>query len=581
MSAVDINAVKTYLLDLQARICAGLAEQDGGAEFVADSWQREEGGGGTSRVITHGNIIEKGGVNFSHVMGASMPASATAHRPELAGRSFQAMGVSLVIHPKNPHVPTSHANVRFFIAEKEGEDPVWWFGGGYDLTPYYLYEEDCVSWHREALNACEPFGVDVYPRYKAWCDDYFYLKHRNEARGVGGLFFDDLNDGGFDQCFAFMQSVGNSYLPAYQPIVERRKSLPWTDAQRDYQLHRRGRYVEFNLVFDRGTLFGLQSGGRTESILMSLPPEVRWDYMWQVEPDSEEARLLQVLQTPRDWLADGDRYVVFGNPIEHSKSPQIHQAFAEQTAHNVHYDKQRVAVDHFDTAVAAFVGAGGRGLNVTLPFKLEAYEYAARLSKRARQAGAVNTLIVESDGSVSGDNTDGVGIIADITDNLKWQIKGQEVLVLGAGGAVRGILGPLLEMEPAKVYIANRTVSKAQQLAQAFSKEGAVEALSYDQVPHHAMGLIINGTSASIAGDVPAIPAMTISTDTACYDMMYAAEPTAFMQWATQQGATKCSDGLGMLVEQAAESFRLWRGIKPATQPVIDQLRAQMSSKDA
>ncbi len=304
MSDINVDAVKRYLLQLQESICQALQAQDGGAEFVVDEWQRPQGGGGISRVITHGNIIEKGGVNFSHVTGDEMPASATAHRPELAGRRFEAMGVSLVIHPKNPHVPTSHANVRFFIAEKDGEAPVWWFGGGYDLTPYYLYDEDAVHWHQEAHDACAPFGEEVYANYKQWCDDYFYLKHRGEARGVGGLFYDDLNEGGFERCFAFMQAVGDSFLRAYQPIIDRRKALPYTEQQRDYQLHRRGRYVEFNLVFDRGTLFGLQSGGRTESILMSLPPEVRWDYMWQVEPDSEEARLLEVLQSPRDWLAN-------------------------------------------------------------------------------------------------------------------------------------------------------------------------------------------------------------------------------------------------------------------------------------
>jgi len=277
--SIDTEAVKSYLLDLQKNICTELAKEDGGADFETDSWEREQGGGGISRVITNGKVFEKGGVNFSHVMGDSMPASATAHRPELAGRSFQAMGVSLVLHPENPHIPTSHANVRFFVAEKEGEEPVWWFGGGYDLTPYYLYDEDAVFWHLKAAQACAPFGEGVYTKFKNWCDEYFYLKHRNEARGIGGLFFDDLNEWGFEKSFAFMQSVGNSFITAYQPIVAKRKSLPWTEHQRDFQLHRRGRYVEFNLVFDRGTLFGLQSGGRTESILMSMPPLVKWDYM--------------------------------------------------------------------------------------------------------------------------------------------------------------------------------------------------------------------------------------------------------------------------------------------------------------
>lgn len=304
MQATDINRVKQYLLQLQQTICQRLAEEDGAADFIVDQWQRAEGGGGISRVISNGNVFEKGGVNFSHVMGENMPASATAHRPELAGRSFQAMGVSLVLHPHNPHVPTSHANVRFFIAEKEGEEPVWWFGGGYDLTPYYLYEDDAVFWHQVAKDACDPFGDNVYADYKKWCDDYFYLKHRGEARGLGGLFFDDVNQWDFEKSFAFMQAVGDSFVPAYQPIVQKRKATPFTEAQRDYQLYRRGRYVEFNLVYDRGTLFGLQSGGRTESILMSLPPLVKWDYQWAPDANSEESRLLDVLQNPRDWLAN-------------------------------------------------------------------------------------------------------------------------------------------------------------------------------------------------------------------------------------------------------------------------------------
>jgi coproporphyrinogen III oxidase len=253
-------------------------------------------------VITKGAVIEKGGVNFSHVYGAGLPASATAHRPELAGRSFEAMGVSLVIHPHNPYVPTSHANVRFFIAEKEGEEPVWWFGGGFDLTPYYGNDEDCRHWHQVAHDACAPFGEEIYPRFKQWCDDYFYLKHRQEPRGIGGLFFDDLNELGFDQSFALMQSIGDAYVPALLPIIEKRKDTPYGERQRDFQLHRRGRYVEFNLVWDRGTLFGLQSGGRTESILMSLPPEVRWDYDWKPEAGSEEAVLYERYLQPRNWL---------------------------------------------------------------------------------------------------------------------------------------------------------------------------------------------------------------------------------------------------------------------------------------
>jgi len=298
MSTIDIAAVKQYLLDLQDQICTAIELCDGGARFVEDKWER-----GRSRVMTDGALIEKGGVNFSHVQGDSMPASATAHRPELAGRSYQAMGVSLVIHPLNPYLPTSHANVRFFVAEKAGEEPVWWFGGGYDLTPYYGFEEDCVHWHQVAFDACKPFGDDVYPRYKQWCDDYFYLKHRDEARGVGGLFFDDLNEGGFDRCFAFMQAVGNSYTNAYLPILERRRHTPWGERERAFQLYRRGRYVEFNLVFDRGTLFGLQSGGRTESILMSLPPLVRWEYNWQPDEGSAEQALYTQFLPPRDWLA--------------------------------------------------------------------------------------------------------------------------------------------------------------------------------------------------------------------------------------------------------------------------------------
>ena len=302
MSAPDINAVKEYLLSLQDSICQQLEQADGKACFVEDSWQREAGGGGRTRVITKGAVIEKGGVNFSHVFGDKMPGSATAHRPELAGRSFQAMGVSLVIHPHNPYVPTSHANVRFFIAEKEGEEPVWWFGGGFDLTPYYGNQEDCRNWHQAAKDACDPFGADVYDRYKTWCDEYFYLKHRDEPRGIGGLFFDDLNELGFEQSFALMRSIGDTYAPAYCPIMEKRKDIPYGERQRDFQLHRRGRYVEFNLVFDRGTLFGLQSGGRTESILMSLPPEVRWDYDWKPAPETEEAELYDVYLKPQNWL---------------------------------------------------------------------------------------------------------------------------------------------------------------------------------------------------------------------------------------------------------------------------------------
>ncbi|QTR45607.1 oxygen-dependent coproporphyrinogen oxidase [Thiothrix litoralis] len=304
MSHVDIAAVKTYLLALQDDICSQLAAEDGGATFMEDAWDRPGGGGGRTRVISNGAVFEQGGVNFSHVFGDKLPPSATAQRPELAGRSFQALGVSLVIHPHNPLVPTSHANVRFFVAEKEGEEPVWWFGGGFDLTPYYGFEEDCIDWHRTAKAACDPFGEDVYARYKHWCDEYFFLKHRNEPRGIGGLFFDDLNEWGFDTTFAFMRSVGDSYINAYRPIVSKRKGLAFTETQRDFQLYRRGRYVEFNLVYDRGTLFGLQSGGRTESILMSLPPLVKWRYAWHPEAGSEEARLYSDFLRHRDWLAE-------------------------------------------------------------------------------------------------------------------------------------------------------------------------------------------------------------------------------------------------------------------------------------
>ncbi|WP_049631243.1 oxygen-dependent coproporphyrinogen oxidase [Cellvibrio sp. pealriver] len=302
LSQPDKAAVKAYLLDLQDRICNALAVEDGEASFAEDTWTRVEGGGGRSRVITNGAVIEKGGVNFSHVHGTQMPASATAHRPELAGRSFEAMGVSLVIHPHNPYVPTSHANVRFFIAEKEGAAPVWWFGGGYDLTPYYGNEEDVVHWHQTAKNACDPHGEHLYPKFKKWCDEYFYLKHRNEARGVGGLFFDDYNAESFDHSFALMRAVGDSYIPAYLPIVSARKSMPFTERERDFQLYRRGRYVEFNLVYDRGTLFGLQTGGRTESILMSLPPLVRWEYNWQPDAGSAEAELYEKFLPHREWL---------------------------------------------------------------------------------------------------------------------------------------------------------------------------------------------------------------------------------------------------------------------------------------
>lgn len=302
MSQPDVNAVSTYLLQLQDRICQALERVDQQKVFREDQWTREEGGGGRSRVMEAGAVFEKAGINFSHVHGQQLPASASAHRPELAGRSFEALGVSLVIHPRNPYAPTSHANVRFFIAEKAEAEPVWWFGGGFDLTPYYGYREDAEHWHRTARTACEPFGEDVYPRFKQWCDEYFYLRHRDEPRGIGGLFFDDYNAPGFDDSFAFMRSVGDHYIPAYVPIVEKRMHQPYADREREFQLYRRGRYVEFNLVYDRGTLFGLQTGGRTESILMSLPPLVAWRYDWQPAPDSPEAELYEVFLKPRDWV---------------------------------------------------------------------------------------------------------------------------------------------------------------------------------------------------------------------------------------------------------------------------------------
>lgn len=298
---VDKYLVKDYLMGLQDSLCDQFQELDGSA-WLEDKWERPEGGGGRSRVVADGAVIEKGGVNFSHISGAQMPVSATQNRPELAGRSFEAMGVSVVIHPHNPYVPTSHANVRFFVAEKAGADPVWWFGGGYDLTPYYANEEDCIHWHRTAKEACDPFGEDLYPRLKDWCDQYFYLPHRNEPRGIGGLFFDDFNQLGFEQSFALMRSVGDSYSAAYLPIMARRHQQPYGDRERDFQLYRRGRYVEFNLVQDRGTLFGLQTGGRTESILMSLPPLVRWQYNWQPQAGSPEALLYSDYLVKRDWL---------------------------------------------------------------------------------------------------------------------------------------------------------------------------------------------------------------------------------------------------------------------------------------
>ena len=300
---MDKAQVREFLLELQELIVQRLEQVDG-KPFLRDEWQRPQGGGGITRLIEEGDLFERGGVNFSHVMGDKLPPSATAHRPELAGRKWEAMGVSLVMHPRNPYCPTSHMNVRFFVAEKEGEAPVWWFGGGMDLTPYYGFEEDAVHFHATCRKSLIPFGDDYYPRFKQWCDDYFFLKHRNEPRGVGGIFFDDLNDRGFEHCFNLTESVGDHFLPAYVPILERRVGQPYGERERDFQAYRRGRYVEFNLVWDRGTLFGLQSGGRTESILMSLPPIVKWRYDWQPEADTAEARLYSDFLRPRDWLGE-------------------------------------------------------------------------------------------------------------------------------------------------------------------------------------------------------------------------------------------------------------------------------------
>jgi coproporphyrinogen III oxidase len=302
MSCPSPDAVKAWLLDLQARIVAALEAVDG-KPFLRDTWERAEGGGGISRLIEEGNVIERGGVNFSHVTGASLPPSAMAARPELAGRAWEAMGVSLVLHPRNPYVPTVHMNVRFFTASAPGQEPVWWFGGGMDLTPYYGFEQDVRHFHASCHAALAPFGTQLHPRFKQWCDDYFYLKHRKEPRGAGGIFFDDFNAPGFEAAFAMTRSVGDSFTGAYVPIVQRRRDTPYGERERDFQLYRRGRYVEFNLVFDRGTLFGLQSGGRTEAILMSMPPQVKWRYDWHPEPGSPEAQLYTDFLVHRDWLA--------------------------------------------------------------------------------------------------------------------------------------------------------------------------------------------------------------------------------------------------------------------------------------
>jgi coproporphyrinogen III oxidase len=300
-TALVSSSVKTYLQDLQHRVVAALQEIDG-KPFLTDSWQRPEGGGGTSRIIEEGNVFERGGVGFSHVMGQQLPPSASASRPEIAGRAWEAMGVSLVLHPRNPYAPTVHMNVRFFIAHAPDQEPVWWFGGGMDLTPYYGFDADARHFHSTCRNALAPFGAELHPRYKAWCDEYFYLKHRQEPRGIGGIFFDDLNHLPFDDCFALIRSVGDGFLDAYLPIVQLRKDLPYGERERDFQAYRRGRYVEFNLVLDRGTLFGLQSGGRTESILMSMPPVVKWRYNWQPEAGSPEAALTSDFLVHKEWL---------------------------------------------------------------------------------------------------------------------------------------------------------------------------------------------------------------------------------------------------------------------------------------
>lgn len=297
-----IHMVKSYLLNLQNTLCNELEKLDGRSKFLEDSWLRPQGGGGITRTLAQGKVFEKAGVNFSHVTGDNLPPSASINRPELAGRNFTALGVSVVIHPDNPYVPTAHANVRFFVAEKEGANPVWWFGGGFDLTPYYGFVEDCERWHRTAKNACQSFGNDIYPRFKAWCDQYFYIKHRKEARGIGGLFFDDYHEHSFVHSFSLMESIGNSFAKAYLPIVSRRKDTPYGEREKEFQLYRRGRYVEFNLVYDRGTLFGLQSDGRAESILVSLPPAVHWHYDWQPEKHSTEAKLYTDFLPVREWV---------------------------------------------------------------------------------------------------------------------------------------------------------------------------------------------------------------------------------------------------------------------------------------
>lgn len=585
---IDLDAVKTYLTHLQDEICLSLSALDG-TEFIEDHWQREEGGGGRTRVLADGGLIEKGGVNFSHVTGRSLPPSATASRPELVDRAFTAMGLSLVIHPKNPNIPTSHANFRIFVAEKEGVDPVWWFGGGYDLTPYYGFDEDCRHWHQIAKQACDPFGETLHPRFSKWCDDYFYLKHRDEPRGVGGLFFDDFNELGFEKSFEFVRSVGDSYLKAYVPIVERRKTLSYGEKERAFQAYRRGRYVEFNLVYDRGTIFGLQTGGRTESILMSLPPKVEWHYNWSPEEGSREAELYTRYLIKRDWVNESDSgetvessagvFAVFGNPIKQSKSPDIHQMFASQVGLEIQYSRQEVAVGQFSQAANAFFSGGGRGLNVTAPFKQDACEYASALTPRAQRAKAVNTLIYRGEGDILGDTTDGVGLVRDIVKNLGWRIRDQRVLILGAGGAVRGILEKIIEEQPGELVVANRTELKAEQLAAEFADLANIEAVAHDELANRTFDLVVNGTSASLAGIALELPDSLLSENGCCYDMTYAANPTPFMLWAQVWGAS-IADGLGMLVEQAAESFALWQGHQPDTAPVITYIRQLLSQAD-
>lgn len=306
MSILALTKVKSFLLELQDCICTQLAQTDGGTVFTENQWTRKQGGGGRSRILTNGTVFEQAGVNFSHISGATLPASATACRAKLAGRSFQALGVSLVVHPLSPYIPTGHANVRFFIAEEPGDEEVWWFGGGFDLTPFYGFKEDAVHWHRTAQHLCAPFGNKVYAKYKKWCDDYFFIKHRNEARGIGGLFYDDLNTPDFNYCFAFTRAVGEGFLDAYLPIVEKRKTLGWGECERQFQLYRRSRYVEFNLVWDRGTLFGLQTGGCAESILMSMPPLARWECHYQPPDDSHEAALYRDFLPVRNWLIESE-----------------------------------------------------------------------------------------------------------------------------------------------------------------------------------------------------------------------------------------------------------------------------------